>query len=88
MREGHSHAQIRQGISSEDEGFVHVVGELEHTAGEQRGLTHLGVPIPNPERLAWESQPPAAPTPPLLSPASPFSPPLACHSPGLNYFFF
>lgn len=44
------------------------MGELEHTAREQRASLSLGVPIQNAERLAWESQPPAAPTPPLLSP--------------------
>lgn len=66
----HSHAQILQGISSENEGFVHVMGELEHTAREQSGLTQPGCAHPEPMKLPRESQLPAAPTPPrlLLSP--------------------
>lgn len=85
----HSHAQILQGISSENEGFVHVMGELEHTAREQSGLTQPGCAHPEPTRLPWESQLPAAPTP-HVSFSLPFSPhpPSVCHTPGLNYFFF
>lgn len=50
------------------------MGELEHTAREQRGLAHLGVPTQNPERLD-----PASPTTPSLptSPLSPHSEPVA-----------
>lgn len=38
----HSRAQICQGIGSKDEGFEHIMGELEHTAREQRDLTQPG----------------------------------------------
>ena len=70
----HSHAQVRQGISSEDEGFVHVMGELEHTAREQRGLAQRGVPIQDAERLDWASQLPAASPRPSCHLPLPFSP--------------
>lgn len=87
QRGWHSHAQILQGISSENEGFVHVMGELEHTAREQGRLTQPGCAHPEPVRLPWESSYLLPPTPHFFSlPFSPHSP--VCHTPGLNYFFF
>lgn len=67
-RGAHSHAQIRQGIGSEDEGFVHVMGELEHTAREQRAFPQPGCAHLEPGEAAPQSQLPAASTPPLPSP--------------------
>lgn len=49
--EGYSHAQICQGVSSKDEGFVYIVGELEHTDREEKGVLSPGRGIQNPEGL-------------------------------------